>query len=310
MLGLGIADELQQKLLNPRFSQLLNSQTLQFWLEDTMRIRFAALEQILQRLKSCAVRIIAKRKEKKRPKVQGAFEQGSYSSNPIALAPSYTALTSIKQDDWPSTCIAVDLPPPALADHYLFYKAQSLQRIDEMFIQEDGSVNMGMFQTYKGGDFNQISGACYWTVEPATAEQYRLWAAARCPWADTWIIQIQIPKSFIDGLRTSYLYFQPKWKEYVWYCRMWTSVGDPPARFDEYWKPGHAQLVVGHILGRSPRKIPRVRKEDIHEKITEDDVMVINGKKATQLGFMDYDVVRRIGELIRGKIYIEVTPAE
>ena len=38
--------------------------------------------------------------------------------------------------------------------------------------------------------------------------------------------------------------------------------------------------------------------------------MVINGKKATQLGFMDYDVVRRIGELIRGKIYIEVTPAE
>jgi hypothetical protein len=48
MLGLGIADELQQKLLNPRFSQLLNSQTLQFWLEDTMRIRFAALEQILQ----------------------------------------------------------------------------------------------------------------------------------------------------------------------------------------------------------------------------------------------------------------------
>jgi hypothetical protein len=52
-----------------------------------------------------------------------------------------------------------------------------------------------------------------------TAEEYRQSAARRSSNADTCIIQIQIPQSFIRSLRIQHLWYSPNWKEYVWTCR-------------------------------------------------------------------------------------------
>jgi hypothetical protein len=309
MAGLGISDELQASLTDPRFSQLLRSQTLHYWLTDTMNIRYSTLNKLLERLKSRAIRTIAKRKEKKRGKIAGVFESGASSST--QQPPTTTASFNITSGEaLPSNYIAVQAAPLALPDHYILYKGKAVGNMyEEMFIREDGSVHMDLIRTEKGGDFNHQNPAWYWTREEATAEIYRQWGEIRCRWAETWVIQIQVPKIFINTLRKQQLWYSPDWKEYIWYCRKGTSVGDPPAKFDKLWKAGQAQLIEGHICIRAPSTIPRIKKEELQEKISEDDVMYIEGRKATQSAFMDEEVVKRLGIMVRGKIHIEVYPA-
>ncbi|KAF7133724.1 hypothetical protein CNMCM5793_005078 [Aspergillus hiratsukae] len=75
---------------------------------------------------------------------------------------------------------------------------------------------------HPGGDFNWGSIAHYWTVwtpQKETAAEYRQWATRRSPNADTCIIQIQIPQSFMQSLRIQDLWYSPNWKEYVWTWR-------------------------------------------------------------------------------------------
>lgn len=61
---------------------------------------------------------------------------------------------------------------------------------------------MGSMQTNSGGDFNQRNPAWYWTKEEPTAKKSQRYGKMKFKWAEIWIIQIQIPKTFIDTLRT------------------------------------------------------------------------------------------------------------
>jgi hypothetical protein len=183
MAGLGISDELQASLTDPRFSPLFQSQTLHYWLSDTLNIRYATLNKLLERLKSRATQTIAKRKEKKRPKIAGLFEPGA---SPSTEEPTTaTAFLNIASEEaLPRTYIAIQAAPPALPDHYIFYKGKAAADIyEKMFIREDGSVNMNVIETHSGGDFNRRKTAWYWTREEATAEKYRQWGEIRCRWS-------------------------------------------------------------------------------------------------------------------------------
>jgi hypothetical protein len=312
MAGLGISDELQASLTDPRFSQIFQSETLQYWLRDTMHTRYSTLNKLLERLKSHAIRTIAKRKEKKRPKIAGVFEPAASSSSTQQLPETATASSNIASEEntLPHSCVAVQAAPPALPDHYILYKGKAIGDIaQEVFILEDGRVNINAIWTLPGGDFNLGNIAWYWAKEEAAAERYRQWGEIRCSQLETWIIQIQVPNTFIDALRKEQLWYSPDWKEYVWYCRKWGSAGDPPAKFDKFWKAGQAQLIEGHICMRAPAVIPRIKKEEIQQRMSEDDVMYVGGRKATQVVFMDTEVAARLGEVIRGKIHIEIYPA-
>jgi hypothetical protein len=309
MAGLGIADELQAALTNPRFTQIFLSETLQYWLRDTMKLRYGTLNMLLESLKSSAVRIIAKRKEQRRPNIAGVFQSAASSST--QLQPTATAALDIElQGTLPRAYVATQEAPPTLSDHVILYKGKAVGDLnEEMFVLEDGSVNMQSIETQAGGDFNQQAVAWYWTEEEETAEIYREWGAGRCKLAQTLIIRIQIPKAFLDSLRKAQLFYSADWKEYVWYCRKKASAGSPPAKFNKLWRQGQAQFVRGHICGRAPSVIPRIKKEEIQQRMTEDDVLRIGDRKATQAVFMDDQVVKRLATLVRGKIHIEIFPA-
>jgi hypothetical protein len=152
-----------------------------------------------------------------------------------------------------------------------------------------------------------VNAAWYWTPEAETAEEYRAWAARRCPWADTWVIRIQIPKTFIDSLRQQDLWYSRDWKEYFWYCRKKIR---PPEKFNSYWQAGGADLIKGHICTGVHSSITRIKKEEVQTRITEDNVLLIRSGRATQWVFMQDDSIERLGAEIRGKIHIEITSAE
>ena len=76
------------------------------------------------------------------------------------------------------------------------------------FLDEDGNVVISHLQTYSGGDFNWINPGYYWTLERPTAQQYHDFARARCPYSEIWMIQVQVQKSFVDGLKVEVCTFQ------------------------------------------------------------------------------------------------------
>ncbi|PVH79433.1 hypothetical protein DL98DRAFT_460983 [Cadophora sp. DSE1049] len=301
MTALGVSDELKSVLTSPIYKQVFLSETLHFWLQDTIRDRYASLRILQKKLKFRGAETVARRKGGKRAKIMGAFDQ----------TPPTQASSSIQSDALPASYVSVDNPPSILPSHYVLYKGKSsVELLSERFIREDGSVNMGAIESLKDGDFNQRRGAWYFSKEEETAEQYRHWAAARNCMAETWIIRIQIPKEFIDGLRKKELWYSPDWKTYVWYCRKGTSEGDPPTKFDSFWKLGQAQLIEGNICGRSPNIIPKIPKQDVQQRMSESDLLYNGNRKATQSVFVDEEAVERLGELIRGKIFIEIFPAQ
>lgn len=309
MTGLGISNELQESLTDPQFSQIFRSETLSFWLKDTMKIRYVTLEMLLQRLKSYAGETIAKRKGHKRPKIAGVFEPDALSSQ----QPSFVASSNIEsgEDILPRAHISIQEAPPIRPDHYILYKGKANDLYmdpTEGFINDSGTMQTRFLQTMPGGDFNSTEVAYYWMKEKSTAEIYRQWGIKRSEYSESWIIQIQVPKNFIDSLRKEQLWFSRDWKEYVWNCRK--GCNDMPEKFDKLWKTGRAQLVEGHICARAPNIIPKIPKDKFQERITESDVLYTEGEKATQSVFMNTDTFSQLLNLIRGKVHIEIYPSK
>jgi hypothetical protein len=304
MTLIGLTQPIQDAIFDPRFSAIFGTKTLRFWIDDTLRINYLTLIQLLYRLKKHATRSIAKKKTAKRAKLNDVFSLKTSSSQ---QATTITTLNVMPEDHYlPQNFVAVDKPSEVLEDHYVLYKAKAATDMGD-WIQDDGSLQMSAIAIHGGGDFNHVNAAWYWTLEAETAEKYRAWAAGRSPWSDTWVIQIQIPKTFIDSLRQQDLWYSKDWKEYVWYCRKQIR---PPEKFNSYWQAGETELIKGHICSTFHSSITRIRKEEVQTKITEDNVLLIGSGKATQWAFMQYDSIERLGAEIRGKIHIEITSAE
>jgi hypothetical protein len=307
MTQIGLTQQMQDAILDPRFSTIFGTETFRFWIDDTLRINYLSLVQLLRRLKNHATGSIAKKKKAKRAKLEGAFPPKVLPSSEQATT---TATLNVMSEDHylPKNFVTADEPSEVLEDHYVLYKAKAAPEMgDPQWIQDDGSLEMNAIATYGGGDFNHANLASYWTPDAETAEAYRAWTARRCSWSDTWVIRIQIPKTFIDSLRQQDLWYSKDWKEYVWYCR---KKVEPPEKFNSYWQAGGADLIKGHIYTGVHSSITRIKKEEVQTKITEDNVLPISSGRATQWVFMQYDSIKRLGAEIRGKIHIEITSAE
>jgi hypothetical protein len=159
MRALGISDELQASLLDPRFSQVLQSETLHYWLSNTTKTRYSTLSKLLERVKSCAVRIITKRKAQKGPNGLASTEQ----------EPTDTASSNISlEEDLPNGYIAVQAAPPALPDHYSIYAGNAVGDMSGIpSVWEDGNVNKYYIEMLMGVDNfdKKRDSEWYWTVE-------------------------------------------------------------------------------------------------------------------------------------------------
>ncbi|KAJ5427387.1 hypothetical protein N7465_002457 [Penicillium sp. CMV-2018d] len=190
-----------------------------------------------------------------------------------------------------------------LAEHISLYKGKAHLELGQPgdIIESGGRVNLSTLRIPPGGDFNWNFNAQYWTPEKETAEEYRKFVERRCPTADTCIMHIQVPQSFINNLRWEDLWYSPSWKEYIWTYRK-EQMPDP--KFDSLWKPGQADVVRGPIFSTISGQIVRIRKENVQSHISEDNVMRLpSGKKACQWVFIQDDTINRLAEQIRGKMH-------
>lgn len=309
MSRIGLKLDLQNAILDPNYGAIFRTETLQYWVNDTLRVNWLTLSHLLRRLKKHATISVAK-KRGKRAKLEGVFGSQQSTLGPsTSQQPDPTAVLNIEPEEHhlPESFIKVDTKPAVLQDHVVLYKRKAaLEMSDLQWIRDDGSLDMGAISSYRGGDFNHRYEAWYFTPEKEYAELYRGWAARRSPMTDTWMIRIQVPNSFLRGLKQKELYYSPDWKQYIWYCKKKIV---PPLRFNDFWQRGEADLIKGHICTGLSSQIARIKQEEVQQKIQQQNVLMIASNKATQWVFMQEESVERMGREIRGKIYIEITSA-
>ncbi|CZS88305.1 uncharacterized protein RAG0_00025 [Rhynchosporium agropyri] len=319
MVLLGISEELRTALTLPKFTAIWRSERAHFWLVDTVKMRYHTLQTLLAKLKNCAVETIRQRKTRgqgKRAKVAGAIDPAgaSSSSTPASQQPpsNFSAIVSSKSNTLPSAYVVVQSPPTIRPDHYVYYKGKSAAQLmagpnGDNLILEDGSINMDAIESFRGGDFNMRDQAWYFSKEEGTAEQYRQYQIARDTRAETWIVRISLPKSFVDGLKKKEIWYSADFKQFVWYCRNKGNKGKPvPSKFDDWLPSGGAQFIEGHICFRDEDFMTGLKKENVQQHISESDLMYNGNKKATQSVFVDLNLRERLNELLRGNIYVEI----
>ncbi|MCJ1223709.1 hypothetical protein MMC12_000352 [Toensbergia leucococca] len=311
MAKIGMSQDFQDALTDPRFTSICGTETLHYWVKDTLMINYATLLQLQARLKNHAARSRAVKKSR-RARIQDIIQAPGLHAAQQQLQPSssVTATFNMTPEDYniPSNQIAFETEGPVLPGHIVLYKGKASYEVGEGWIADDGSLNMRSIATYAHGDFNPESVAYYWTPEKEVAEEYREWAARRCSWSETWLIRIQIPVQFVNSLTSQELWYSPNWKEYVWYCR---GVKTLPAKFDSLWATGETDIIKGHICSYLSAQVTRIKQENVQTTMTEDFAMKIgsSGRKATQWAFMQRNSVERLREQIRGKIHIDITAA-
>jgi hypothetical protein len=111
---------------------------------------------------------------------------------------------------FPEAHVAVISDVDILPDHVPLNKGKPLEEwaTSNKLIDDDGSILLVRGDTYRDGDFNCRFPGHYWTPDKEVAEEYRQYAARRCHLANTRIIHIQIPQSFIDSRRVEELWYQ------------------------------------------------------------------------------------------------------
>ncbi|KAF3766123.1 hypothetical protein M406DRAFT_351339 [Cryphonectria parasitica EP155] len=307
---MGINSYLQAVFTDPQHADMMRTETLHYWVCDTLRLNYLTISELHDRCHRFVERGRPSKKKARKslsettnlyqpPQSQGE-SSSAQTQRPVTTEPRYLDRVQL-----PEGCVYDEGSYTVLPDHYVLYKAQASCEVGRYFLQAAGNVGIKSIARSSGGDFNYVNDAWYFTLEQATAEEYRAWAALRCPKSETWIIRIQVPKTFIASLRMEYLWYGADWKNYVWHCKQKFI---PPQRFDRLWQ--NTDLIKGHICSALPSKIERISREDIQDSMTPDSVLKLpnSRQKCTQWAFMHVSVAMRLAEEIQGKVQIEITP--
>ncbi|KAH8730676.1 hypothetical protein GQ44DRAFT_699677 [Phaeosphaeriaceae sp. PMI808] len=302
---IGIKKSLRDGILDPRFRHIFETQSLLFWVRDSLRINYWTLVGLQTRLKEYVEHVSKKKGTKvKRGSISNVFPSAASSSS----QPSATISSASSSGHIPKACTVVQESPPVLDDHVVLYKGKAAhEMVDEFqWIQNNGTLDMNALTSLPNGDFNYNREVWYFTTERETAEGYRKFITRRHPDSETWLIQLQVLKNFLNNLKIQPLWYGADWREYVWHCR---NAEEPPSKYDSFWRvgPGNAQVIHGAICSAVSRKVKKIAKDKIHELMTQQEVVMKCGNRnASQVAFMQPNVAKDLGVVVQGKIHIEV----
>ncbi|KAH7128456.1 hypothetical protein B0J11DRAFT_271760 [Dendryphion nanum] len=311
MRDIGITRHVAEAITDPRFTNIFESESLYFWVEDTIKVNLATLVRLQQRLKECAAQIVQVKKGKgKRSKVEtNVAVSAAESSQPTPSQPTITMDTESDNRHLPEPHVAVIVKPTIHPNHVTLYKGKAPADIDptEQLIQDDGTLNLISILSRSGGDFNLDRDAWYFTPEIGTAEQYRLFAATRNKTAETWIIQIQIPETFMNSLKVKSLWFGHDFKKFVWFNRL-RKMKNYPAQFEELLDPAKTDIIRGYCSTGVDKKYSKMSPHEVQERFTEENLIWTAGRKAEQVCFTHRGVANALALQVTGKTHIEIHP--
>ena len=86
-----------------------------------------------------------------------------------------------------------------------------------------------------------------------------------------------------------------------WLCRNQASDIEMPDKFQSLFM--EADLIKGHMYSKTSHS--HISEDQIQQRITEGDVLTLEGRRCVQWAFMKTSVVKELAILIKGKLYVE-----
>lgn len=286
---------IQEAILKPEYEEVFRTQTLSYWIKETLKCNWYTLELLNKQRDS-----------------HGAVDEGR------DVQPGITPVATINVDPTgpafpPRWFKKTSGRPPLLPGHTRLWQFKcGGDVLMPRCVQDDEEMLEWMFRdgvvwndrdTYVG-DFDWMRPASYFLAEEEVAEKRRRYAAVRCPWASTCLISVDVPDDFLASLRTERLWCAMEdWKGYVYMCR-----GRKTYNREEHRKySDEAELIIGHICAKDSETVFDVDKEEVQARITDDWALELeNGEKATQYAFAGETMLEMV-KRIRGRVHVEVT---
>ncbi|TGO17303.1 hypothetical protein BTUL_0019g00940 [Botrytis tulipae] len=178
----GLAGELINCIMASAFEDVRMTETIQYWVRDTMSIRYLGLEGLQKNS--------ARRDERRR---NGTEDGGSEIRAAVARAPSST-----------------------VPGYTILYKAISSTRVSYL---SDGTIDIESLASLPPTDFRgRIFAPIYFTPSLGVAKVYRGYLRNRTS-TPALMIQMIVPNSFIEALPPYVCPFRDLWKQVVYTCR-------------------------------------------------------------------------------------------
>ncbi|KAF5693025.1 hypothetical protein FDENT_2337 [Fusarium denticulatum] len=244
----GIATELQQSIMDPRFKDMRLMGTCIGWLRNTMELRYEWLEEIqrasAEREKALGHQGASTRSKKtKVSRVKSLESEGSY-------PPS---------DDMQHT----NTECSGLA-------SRDQARINGLFDHEGNLDKIQLLSTPSSTDFSRTKSMYYFTPDYSLARKQAAWIKQRGP--DAVIVQIAVQDSVITSMDPDDIQcaFWPNsnWRELVWHCRTTRRLPDELKKYND------AILIIGTIDNRPTAYYEQRSPTDL---ITEACVVRVRG---------------------------------
>ncbi|TGO42257.1 hypothetical protein BHYA_0010g00170 [Botrytis hyacinthi] len=193
----GLAGELINCIMASAFEDVRMTETIQYWVRDTMSIRYLGLEGLQKNS--------ARRDERRR---NGTEDGGSEIRTAVAKAPSST-----------------------VPEHTILYKAISSTRVAYL---SDGSIDIESLASLPPTDFRgRIFAPIYFTPSLSVAKVYRGYVRSRTS-SPALMIQMIVPNSFIKALPPYVCPFGDLWKQVVYTCRGGANLRGTMARIHSH----------------------------------------------------------------------------
>ncbi|KAM3563006.1 hypothetical protein ARSEF4850_002547 [Beauveria asiatica] len=219
MTGWGIKPELQQAIIDPIFNSIRHTHSCAFWVKDTIKMRYAALEQTQ---KTSQERNALLAQGRTAESIERQFRDETQTANARAAA-------------------ARNAP-----GHTILYRGMDEGRAID-FVQNWNVNYLSTIRSLVPSDFSPNRTLFYFTPQRFVAQYYAAWVTRRSEDIQARpkpiIIQFSIPNSAIESLseteKLSIHFPDEEWKKLIWNSHK----GDPlPAPLKKYQ---HPTLIIG-----------------------------------------------------------------
>ncbi|KAK0705888.1 hypothetical protein B0T26DRAFT_788018 [Lasiosphaeria miniovina] len=244
----GLAPATQDAIMDRHFTYLRQSNSCQYWVRDTIEMRYAGLQEIQRSSRSREMEL---RRRASRPgghprddgTIQGDIETSSgLSSTPTAPGLQQQSTPGMAYDIWSSASAIASRNAPS---YTTLFKGMDQGGIGGLFDDARTLSNIGTLRSRAPSDFSATRSLFYFSPDMKVAEYYASYAKRRSNSESVVIICLRIPNASIETLSKPDIrrlcWPDDAWIELVWRCRTGQSL---PTRLRTYQD---TILIIGTI---------------------------------------------------------------
>ncbi|KAI5270452.1 hypothetical protein E4T47_06140 [Aureobasidium subglaciale] len=273
MKVIGFNKEFRDAILDPEHKSVFETQSLHYWVNDTLTTNHYSLADICDRENGT-----------------NTFEESKMLGESLEHCPLHLPEH-------------ITLYKPIAAYNYAIIMTNGKTNTGIDMISTDNKTKPSTEKSRKGIDQLYL----YLTPEKATAKLFANYTRRRCKYASIWLLCFQVPKSLFTEKETEYLWYLERWKEVV------TAMRDRhQSRSMESEVPKailgikDKDVIVGRIFTGVEAAIGKTEDMAVVPRIRKTNTLKVKNKRCTQWRFLTRKSLDALNVAIDGKTYIEI----